>query len=39
MRERGYVEGRNLIVERRYAGGKLERRAQPFSATVARGPV
>ncbi|MGH2359305.1 MAG: ABC transporter substrate-binding protein, partial [bacterium] len=25
MRERGYVEGRNLIVERRYAGGKLER--------------
>ena len=25
MRERGYVEGQNLIVERRYARGKLER--------------
>ena len=25
LRELGYVEGQNLIVERRYAGGKLER--------------
>lgn len=27
LREQGYVEGRNLVVERRYAGGQLERTA------------
>src|SRR6185436_11522394 len=35
LRELGYVEGRNLVVERRYAGGRAER-FQEFAAEMVR---
>ena len=35
LREFGYVEGRNLIVERRYAEGRAER-FQEFAAEMVR---
>jgi putative tryptophan/tyrosine transport system substrate-binding protein len=35
LRELGYVEGQNLIVERRYAGGRVER-FQEFAAEMVR---
>jgi putative ABC transport system substrate-binding protein len=35
LRERGYVEGRNLVVERRYLEGKLER-APDFARELLR---